>query len=707
MLHTRGMAKQRKQSDAAYQKHREGAARRARLESAGEREIGAIPPIVDPARRKACESDLQLALETYFSDLFPHAWSYQHIEVIDCLYQTLRHGGLFALGMPRGSGKTTLAECAAILAMLYGWRHYLVMIGAVQEAASESLDRIKCQFETNDLLLEDFPETCYPIRCLEGEAKRTSGQTCDGEGTRIHWSGRKYINLPTIPNSVSSGGVIRAAGLLTRIRGMNHLTADGESWRPDAFLGDDLQTDQSAKVVAQVERRETLLNGAVLGLAGPGKRIAGMCTLTIIRKGDLADRLLDRRLNPHWQGKTFSLVEKWPDNLEHWEHYSELREQDLRAGETELPNATKYYSQHLQVMNRGAKVPWAARFLKENGEISAIQNAFNLKLANPATFDAEYQNQPHLSNTAIGLVACPVSDDIVLRVNGYKRHEIPRQATRLFCATDVQQDVLFYLVLALAEDFTGWIVDYGCYPEQPLGNYWTLKQLQISLCMATGAPDIETGWFLGTNKLLNMIAARKYVRDDGAMMPIDGYIIDANYGYSRDTIYEVCRQSTLNPLPFHGKGVSAKQPSLAERKKKVGERSGADWFMPATKGTKTPRHVIADTNSVKSMLAQRLTIEPSARSAWTLFQSSIASHRMLADHLSAEYPIETEGRGRKLHEWAEIPGRDNHYLDCCVMAATLGLMSGCVPGVQRQSSKAKEPAKSLAQMRAEAMAKRK
>jgi energy-coupling factor transporter ATP-binding protein EcfA2 len=699
------MAKERKHSETAYQKHREGAARRARLESAGAREIGAIPACANPDRRKACESDLQLALETYFADLFPHAWSYQHIEVIDCLYQTLKHGGLFALGMPRGSGKTTLAECAAILAMLYGWRHYLVMIGAVQEAASESLDRIKVQFETNELLLEDFPEVCYPIRCLEGEAKRTAGQTCEGEKTRIHWSGRKFILLPTIPGSIASGGKIQAAGLCTRIRGMNHLTVEGKSVRPDAFLGDDLQTDQSAKVVTQVERRETLLNGAVLGLAGPGERIAGLATLTIVRKGDLADRLLDRRQNPHWQGKTFSLVEKWPDNLEHWEHYAELREQDLRAGNTELPTATAYYRKHRKAMDAGAVVPWAAR--REPHELSALQNAFNLKLANPATFEAEYQNQPTLSNTAIGAIACPQSDDIVLRVNGYKRHEIPRDATRLYCATDVQQDVLFYLILALAEDFTGWIIDYGAYPEQPLGNYWTLKQLQISLRMATQSADIETAWFKGLNKLLNTIAARQYIRDDGAKMAVDGYIIDANYGNSTQTVYEVCRQSIFNPLPFHGKGVTARQPSLAERKKKVGERAGAEWFMPATKGTRTPRHVIADTNVIKSMLAQRLTIEPSARSAWTLFQSSIAGHRMLADHLSAEYPIETEGRGRKLHEWTEIPGRDNHYLDCCVMAATLGLMAGCVPGVQRVGSKPKQPGKSLAQLRAEAMAKKK
>jgi energy-coupling factor transporter ATP-binding protein EcfA2 len=705
-----GMAKKkpgRKQSEAAYKRHRQAAAKRARMESAGDREIGPVPAIENPKRRSECEQDLQLALESYFPDVFALGWSHQHIEVIDCLNATLREGGLFAIGMPRGSGKTSLCVHAAILAMLFGWRRFLVLIGATQEAAQEMLDVFKVQIETNDLLLADFPEICYPIRQLEGIINRSKGQTIDGEPTNIKWSGRKVAVLPTVAGAAGSGGIIRAAGLLGRIRGMLHMRTDGAIDRPDAFLGDDLQTDQSAKNVAQVERRETLLNGAVLGLAGPGKRIAGLATVTIVRKGDLADRLLDRRVNPRWQGKTFSLVEQWPEPaaLEHWEQYAELREQDLQNGNPLLPKATKYYRSNRAAMDIGAIVPWAQR--REPHELSALQNAYNLKLANPASFDAEYQNNPQLSNTAIGLVACPDSDSIVQRVNGYSRGTIPRDATHLFCGIDVQQDVLFYLIMAMNEDFTGWAIDYGAYPEQPLGNYWTLSDAQVSLRAATGEPDIESAWFKGANKLITTIAAKQYLREDGAIMPLDRIVIDANYGPSTDTIYAVCRQSGLGVLPFHGKGITAKQQPLNARKKKTGERAGAEWFMPATKGTHTPRHVIADVNLIKTNLAQRLTIPVTARGAWTLFQHSIAGHRMLADHWSAEYPIETEGRGRKLFEWSLRPGRDNHWFDCAVMIATAALMDGCVPGAARRATAAKEPTKSLAQLRAEAMSKRK
>lgn len=690
--------------EQSYGKHREAAAARARIASSAAREIGPIPDCVDPNRRAECEQDLQLALETYFPDVFSLGWSHQHIATIDALQTTLREGGLFALGMPRGSGKTSLCIHGGLLAMLYGWRRFLVLIGATATAAYEMLDVLRLQIESNDRLLEDFPEICYPVRCLEGISQRAKGQTVGGEPTRIQWSGRKEIVLPSVQGAAGSSGIVRAVGLLGRVRGMLFLTPEGKIERPDVFLGDDLQTDTSAKNPVQVERRETLLNGAVLGLCGPGKRMAGLATVTIVRKGDLADRLLDRALNPHWHGKTFRLVEQWPSSsaaVEHWEHYAELREIDLAAGEDLLPRATKYYRQNRVAMDLGAIVPWAQR--REPHELSALQNAYNLKFSKPATFDAEYQNDPQASNTATGICAIE-SDLVVSRVNGYARGEIPRAASHLLCGIDVQQDVLFWVVAALADDFTGWIADYGPWPPQPLGNYWTLRELALPLKKHTGAKDLEGSLTLGLNGLLTHLAARRWQRDDGAAMAFDKIIIDANWGPSTSTVYDVCRTSAYQPLPFHGKGITAKQSPLATRKKKSGERAGEYWYMPAVRGTNTPRHVIADTNSIKTMLAERLALPVGSRGAWSLYQHSIAGHRMLADHLSAEFPIETEGRGRKLYEWQLYPGRDNHWLDCVVMIVTAGLMSGCKPGIL--AAKPNQSGQSLGEMRRAALAKR-
>jgi hypothetical protein len=54
-------------------------------------------------------------------------------------------------------------------------------------------------------------------------------------------------------------------------------------------------------------------------------------------------------------------------------------------------------------------------------------------------------------------------------------------------------------------------------------------------------------------------------------------------------------------------------------------------------------------------------------------------HRLLADHLTAEYRQQTQGRGRTVDEWRlRTPGRDNHWLDCLVGCAAGASMLGAV-----------------------------
>jgi len=660
-----------------------------------------VPPVADQARRDACEADLALALKTYFPDTFTLPWSNQHHEVITTMDGVLRDGGLYALGMPRGSGKTSIAICSATLAICYGWRRYLAIIGAIQASASAMLERMKSELEENGLLLADFPEVCFPIVSLEYTPSRARGQTSQGEHTAIKWDGKKRIVLPSVPGSKSSGAIVQAVGLTGNIRGMFYRTKDGPTLRPDGFVGDDLQTDASALKVEQVEKRENIVNGAVRGLAGPGKRIAGVITITVQRKGDLADRLLDPKLNPHYQGRRMRLVERWPDNVDQWAKYAEHRDTDLARGHVLLPSATKFYKQNRAAMDRGAIVPWEARH--EPQELSALQSAYNLKLSNPLTFDAEYQNDPSASVSAEGVIAPPDTDAIVRRVNGFKRGEVPADASHLVAGIDVQQDALFYVVAAVDESLTGYVVDYGAWPEQPAA-YWTLRQIHETLSKRTKVASLPGSLFAAMQAMVDPLLSKTYHRDDGAAMKIDAALIDANWGLSTSTVYSFCRQTKhASLMPFHGRGITAKQQPIAARKRKPGERAGEAWFMPKVRGTKTPRHVIADTNTVKTILAERWRVPIGEPGAWTWFAGTAAAHRMASDHLAAEYPIETMGRGRTLLEWVLRPGRDNHYLDCFTMALTAALMRGCAaPGTgsdARPRTTAK-PRRSLAELRA-------
>ena len=116
----------------------------------------------------------------------------------------------------------------------------------------------------------------YPIRCLDGIANRCSGQLYKGERTHIGWTAREIV-LPTIPGSRASGAIIKVAGITGRIRGMKFKRADGQSVRPSLVVLDDPQTDESARSISQCAARESILAGAVLGLAGPGRRSLASC----------------------------------------------------------------------------------------------------------------------------------------------------------------------------------------------------------------------------------------------------------------------------------------------------------------------------------------------------------------------------------------------------------------------------------------------
>ncbi|HUT56537.1 MAG TPA: hypothetical protein VNA25_01540 [Phycisphaerae bacterium] len=121
-------------------------------------------------------------------------------------------------------------------------------------------------------------------RQLERIHDRAGGQTLDGEPTRIHWTVDKVV-MPTVAGSPASGAILVVTGLEGgNIRGQKHKLADGHVVRPDLAIIDDPQTTESAWSESQSARREALLAGDVLGMAGPGKKIAAILCATVIRE---------------------------------------------------------------------------------------------------------------------------------------------------------------------------------------------------------------------------------------------------------------------------------------------------------------------------------------------------------------------------------------------------------------------------------------
>ena len=104
-------------------------ARNAALSLAG-RDIGQLAGVVNPQRKEQAKTNFRFFCESYFPQTFHLTWSPDHLKVITKIEKAVIEGGLFAMAMPRGSGKTTVCECACIWAVLNGHREFVCLIGS-------------------------------------------------------------------------------------------------------------------------------------------------------------------------------------------------------------------------------------------------------------------------------------------------------------------------------------------------------------------------------------------------------------------------------------------------------------------------------------------------------------------------------------------------------------------------------------------------
>ena len=656
----------------SYEDRRNAERDRQAEQSLAGRDIGPLPEVVNPGRKAACERNFQLFCESYFPETYSLAWSPDHLKVIEKIETAVLRGGLFALALPRGSGKTTITESAALWSMLYGHREFVVLIGATESAALELLDSLKTELEVNERLAEDFPEVCYPVAQLEGIANRCAGQLYKGERTRITWTSNEIV-LPTVEGSRASGIIVRVAGITGRIRGMKFKRSDGRNVRPSLVVIDDPQTSESAGSLEQTRKRVRVLAGDILGLAGPGQKISGIMPCTIIRPGDMADIILNRNTHPDWNGEKTRMVYRFPSNMKLWEEYAEIRAEALRT-EGNFQKATEFYLANREAMDAGAEVSWEARF--NHDEVSALQHAMNLKFQDEAAFQSEYQNDPLPDDTADDSLLSV--DEICAKINGLARRRVPLKCDRLTMFVDVQKALLFYVVIAWAEDFTGAVIDYGSWPDQHRHEY-SLADANPSIQTLFPKAGFEGALYAALSALTDECLGREWEREDGAVLKIERALVDANWGQSTDVVYQFCRQSSHAGviLPSHGRYVGASSKPMTEYRKQQGDRLGFNWMIPNVAGKRAIRHVIYDTNYWKSFIHARLAVPVGDKGSLTLYGRIPGAHQLFAEHLTAEYRVKTQGRGRTVDEWKLKPqSHDNHFLDCVAGCAVCGSMLG-------------------------------
>lgn len=689
------MAKRRPKASEreGYNGFREQQAEISRKASAARREIGPIPDLADVRRRARCRESLRLFCTTYNPEAFTLPFSPDQLREIERIEEAVRHGALYAFAEPRGNGKTTRVRMAALWAFSYGFSRYVFVIGANDDKATDTLAAIKIFVRFLPVYAADFPEISHPAQCLAGIANRASGQTCDGRPSMIEWAADRLV-LPTVPPPKNwpkkwplradgmvptSGAVVGVSGLTGEgIRGSLKTLTTGEQVRPDLVLIDDPQTHESARSKIQNQTREQLISADVLGMAGPGKAIAAVMPCTVIARGDFIDRILDRAKHPLWRGERTRLLKSMPANLAAWEDYFEVYRRCALKEPPDFEEANQYYLARRAVLDEGAEAGWGHR--KLDWEVSAVQHAMHLYCRDRRAFLAEYQNDPEPDDLA-GAVEELDAAAIAGKVNRCPRGVVPAEFTRLTAAVDVGKTVLWWCVTGWAEGFAaGSVIDRGVYPPQGR-DYFAAADAR------PGLPDLpelarhdETARvYAGLRAVTDPLLTRRFPRAAGGDLQVDLCLVDA--GWQTDTVHQFCRESphAARLLPSRGYYIGASARPMAEWMKKPGERAGWNWRVgPATGGARG-RTCLFDPNQWKSFVAERLLTPPGGKGCLALFGGDPAAHRLFADHLTAEYRVETEGRGRKLHEWKLRPDRpDNHWWDtlvgCAVAASVLGLV---------------------------------
>lgn len=670
-----------------YLNHKEATRNRINKQSKAARDIGAIPPVLDPARKEACRYNLALFLETYMPNTFYAEFSEDHYRIIKRLQDVILNGGRLVEAVYRGWGKTTITEGAALWAAIYGHRRLVPLIAGSDDAATKNITSIKTELESNPLLLEDFPEVVFPIHKLEGSPARAKGQTYDGVKTKISWKDDTVI-LPYVEGSRASQVWIGAFGITSsRARGLNFKMPDGEVVRPDFVIIDDPQTTESAGSPTQVQKRLNIIRKSILRSTGHRTRMAVAMPCTVIEKDDLVDQLLDHTKNPSWEGERVKMLHSWPGADEESEatqklwltSYRELREDydpEILGDQKRAHNAaTAFYFVNRAAMDEGAKVAWNNCY--DETEISAIQHAMNIYIDDgAATFASECQNNPLDDEESENQIT---KKALVEKLNGLPRGVAPLGTQRLVVFADIQKSCFYYTVLAVKPDFSTHIVEYDAWPKQNRA-YFSLRQVKKGgKTLQTKYPgqSVEGCWFNGMRDFTEEMMTKNFSTEDGAQIKTEIIGFDANDGNARETVFTFCRKSNHKVIPTTGTAVTASGRPFGELPRKIGEVKGLNWRVPTVKVAGMVRHIYADVNYWKSFTRSRIFTAQASAGSMTIYGTKDTDHRMLFEHMVSEYSVETEGRGRKVDEWSKrLKFPDNHLFDsttqCHILASYLG-----------------------------------
>ena len=621
---------------------------------------------------RACE-DFQFFCKTYKPDTFDLDWSPDHLEVIELCKAAMEEALMYALAMPRGSGKSAIFQALVEWAILTGRKRFTVLVAATGKKADELMSKIKRTLNTNVKLQEDFAPELYGIVALENESRRCSGQRCLGNQTGVQWLADRIV-MPTVPESRCSGSIIVTSGIESAVVGFNHVQLDGKTIRPDICFIDDPQTLASARSFVQSKKRIDVLHQSIRGLAGPKKGISMVMACTKMFENDLACQILDHKKYSQWKSHTFKMMHSFPDDMKLWEEYKAIRTGPGKAKQ----NARDFYKKHRDKMDAGASMYWPERYRDDESEISGIQCMMNLYYENQHVFWSEYQNEPQSIGTNIFKMAPRhhVESLCVEDIEGI----IPDNTMIVVGHIDIHKNIHYGTASAFAENGMMRKCWHGTFPNQGRLHFEQRNPPVPIPSKEIDAPIIDE-----LVNAINFFGKSRWTKPCGVVLPTTVITIDMRWGVEYVLNAMINSNFGAYCLPYMGMFISPDNLPIKEYTRKPGDTKGDYWYHSTNNEYQVPI-IKVDVNAMKEKLHTMLLLESGKVGSVSLGggpprnAQSVHWNSMLIDHLLSKEPVFVEGKrfNRTKLCFVDKDGRpDDHYFDCLVANLTMADVYGC------------------------------
>lgn len=636
--------------------------------TAASQEIGPLPEIANPDRRRACRGNNLLFADTYFKPTFYLPWAPYQRAMMDRFQSVVLSGGRECHSVRRGGLKSTCARVSTLWAVINGHRRFPVLVGATDDKASEHRENFFALLASSPLLLDDFPEL-FPLLLKWRQPKRQF--RLNGRLLTLHpKDGRGRIVFPDIHESASCQAHIAPYSVnATDVSGLSYVDRFGVTIRPDLLVFDDVQTPQSAKSPLMTEEREEHITKTFCGLAGLGEKLAAIMVGTVREHDDLTERFLSRVKHPDWDGSRYPSVIRMPDRMDLWETYG----QKLGTGET--PQEGKQIAQDFYLANRadmdaGGVVAWEEDKLPD--EISALQSLMTVRALDPSFFRCEIQQEGDVPVNTSGLKLD--AQTLLTRTSGVKRGVVPADTSYLTAYVDSSDKVLWWMVVAVDKQFGGSIVDYGTWPDQRRPVFYK-SDLSYFIGQDSPGQSWEESFVVAHNKLEEYLC-ETWATVDGKEREIDLILKDWSDGGQMPLIRSQIAASKNKNRMRAAKGFAIKpgRKPIHMWGEPHRDKAGTGWI---ERRSENPIHVQFDANVIKGIAARRLMTARGAPSAIMLPGDDERANRLLAEHFTSEQPKEIAYDGSKGVVWALTPSRDNDWWDCFCGCLTAASVLGC------------------------------